>query len=793
MGASGKRIYRFEDIEVDTSQNCIRRNGEQYFLRQKTFQVLVCLLDQRHRLVSKEELAENVWTGTAVSDDTLVQCVVDIRKVLGDNPRQPRFVKTIPKSGYRFIADAQEQWVNGSSVFGAEEVTTLQVEFEEVISDEPFPVTTSSSRPLLARIVSKGALLVLVTFVGLVAAAVIFFVGLKKDSTTTAAEPTLPQVAGGKTVAVIFFQNQSATAELDWLREGLADMVITGLSRSRKISVLSRQQLSVLFERTGRKRGARIELEDALDIARRSRAETIVMGSFASLGETIRVEAQVLDAQTGQLLAAESIVAGKQDQILNQIDLLSVKLASHIAPTGSEPSAVPDLSGVMTKNLQAYRYYSLALEKAETAHRKDAIELLKKAVALDPEFAMAHARIGYVYAVAWNFAEKAKPHLEKAYQLTHRLTEKDRLYIRAWYQVANHDYDGAIRDFQQIIAEFPMDIEAAHRLGRLLMGEDRAEEAIDVFKRGLVADPESTRIYNSLGGAYIVLGRHDDAIASHQRYVQLAPSEPDAYDSLGLSYQWAGRYDEAVQQYTHAIALDPGFDVARVHLANLHFQQGRYREAIREYRRYIEVAPSDRERARGYALIAYVHLQKGELDLSAKAVAQAERLSELPSWVYLTLALARGDNQKVEKLKRQLWTESSHSNKNSTAAILRYSLYHRGYIDLKEGRQAEALENFRQSLRHNPTFWDVDSFEDCLANGYLELGRFDEAIAEYQRILKLNPNYPLAHYHLAQALERKGEGRRARDEYENFLKVWSTADEDIPKLIDAQARLNELK
>src|SRR2546429_8587535 len=98
-------IYRFAEIEVDTGQGCVRQNGEERHLRQQTFQVLVYLLEQKERLVTKDELLQNIWSGTAVTDDALVQCVMDIRRALGDDSRRPRFIKTIPKLGYRFIGE----------------------------------------------------------------------------------------------------------------------------------------------------------------------------------------------------------------------------------------------------------------------------------------------------------------------------------------------------------------------------------------------------------------------------------------------------------------------------------------------------------------------------------------------------------------------------------------------------------------------------------------------------------------------------------------------------------------
>src|ERR1051326_8865203 len=96
-------IYRLDGIEVDLARGCLRRDGEERHLRQQTFQVLVYLLEHRERLVSKEELIAHIWPETAVTDDALMQCILEIRQALADDSRRPRLLKTIPKAGYRFI------------------------------------------------------------------------------------------------------------------------------------------------------------------------------------------------------------------------------------------------------------------------------------------------------------------------------------------------------------------------------------------------------------------------------------------------------------------------------------------------------------------------------------------------------------------------------------------------------------------------------------------------------------------------------------------------------------------
>src|SRR5687767_14460593 len=136
MKVLSKQIYRFDGIEVDPSQGCLRHNGEEISVRQKSLQVLVYLLEQRHRLVTKDELIERIWEGQAVTDDALVQLIKEIRHSLSDNPSQPRFIKTVPKAVYRFIATVEEFYCDLPVAVELEQQTSVEIEFEEEITDE---------------------------------------------------------------------------------------------------------------------------------------------------------------------------------------------------------------------------------------------------------------------------------------------------------------------------------------------------------------------------------------------------------------------------------------------------------------------------------------------------------------------------------------------------------------------------------------------------------------------------------------------------------------------------------
>lgn len=770
MDTTERQIYHFEDVEIDVVRGFLKRGDETRHLRSKTFQVLVYLIEHRGNVVSKNELIKDVWNDTAVVDDVLVQSITDIRRALGDSAHRPRFIKTIPKVGYRFVGEVVENDTNLKQT-EIDQTQPPEPARSEIEIQQSTPV--SHSRFVLISIVLMVAVSLILGLVGQNA-------WRRKGRVETVTLPSLPDK---KSLVVMFFENQSNSAELDWLREGLPDMLINDLSRSEKLTVISRSQLHVLLETAKSNFPDKAAgFEETLEIARQTGAEMLVTGSFLQLGETMRFEVQLYDTKTAQLIATESLTVNRPEQILTEVDLLSLKLVRRL---GVAETLHDGLSEVMTNNLQAYRYYSLGLEQAQGLHNKEAIELFEKAVALDPQFAMAQARIGYAYAVKWNLLDKGKPYLERAFALSDRLTEKDRLNIAAWYAIANQDYENATNQFRQIIAKYPLEVEAYERLALLLMGEGSIDEANAVLKQGLAIDPNGKNLHNLHAGILSTLGQHKEAIAEHQRYVALAPNEANAYDSLGLTYQWAGDYQAAIENYNRALELRPSFDIALVHLANTKFSLGQYREAIEIYRRYIEHAPSDMERGRGLSYIATVYLKKGDLNSARKTLKELLNIQKDSFWGLFKIAQIQNDEAKLRELEKRLDSEIPAANRGSKHTQ-RYQFYYRGYFALKSGRNNDAIAYFKEAMKQLPLRWDAQDLEDCLADAYLQTGQLDEAISENERILRLNPNYPLASFHLAEAYEKKGLPERARSAYRQFLETWKDADSDVPEIIYAR-------
>jgi tetratricopeptide (TPR) repeat protein len=421
------------------------------------------------------------------------------------------------------------------------------------------------------------------------------------------------------------------------------------------------------------------------------------------------------------------------------------------------------------------------VEQAQANHNHEAIALFQKAVDLDPQFAMAWARIGFVNMMYGPTVEQAKPYLEKAFRLSDRLTGKDRSYITAWYHFANLDFSRAIEELQSLVARYPNEVEAHLELARLLSGEVKTAEALDVARRGLALDPQARDLYNLTATLHGELSQRDESLRDARRYVELAPEEPNAYDTQALLQAHFGEFDAARASLLHALALNPKFEVARVHLGNLHFRQGRYRDAIREYETLARDGPLESDRLRGHALIAWVHFRQG--DPAAAAAEMKQHFPSFESAVGLAkLAAAEAAVPPVGEPLPPLVPQAGRGYRE----YLRLEYYWRGILLLRRGKPREALDFCERADRERPVFWDAENYLDCSAQVYAATGDWTKARKEYERITRFSPGDALAHYHFAIALQKTGATAQSKAENQLFLKLWNDADPDIPELSEAR-------
>jgi DNA-binding winged helix-turn-helix (wHTH) protein/tetratricopeptide (TPR) repeat protein len=757
--------YRIDQIEVDVARNCVKRLGTDHVLRYQSFHVLLHLLERSGQPVSKEELAAAIWRDAAVTDNALTQCIAEIRKAFGDDSRNPTYIRTISKVGYQFVAPvtrvARESTESHALSLAAASVSAAAGDSPvqpDLIGQRPQlevrPLTVPASEvlaPLSAAVPvpptpawrQQGAYFALAASCFVLIVAALLARGTPKIA--QAAAPVAP-LTNGRSLAVMYFENETQRRDFDWLRQGLTDMMITDLSRSGELHVLSRQQLSLLVQDKSGPDGQDLP-DQGMHVAQTVHASDFLTGSFCALDKHFRIDIQLHDAHNGQIVFADHTIFQHPGDILSQVDVL----AEHLANAMELSLAVtPNIAEVTTKNVEAYQYYSLGVEKAQEFQDAQALNLLKQATELDPAFAMAYARIGYVYALSDFAPETGRPYLEKALHLSGHLSEKDRLSIRAWYAISRGDYGTAAQTLTRISQLYPRETEAYGRLARLLRAEERPQEALAIVNRGLQVNPDDRDLNNTLGFVLLSLHHYREAIDAYQHYVDLAPSEPNAHDSLGMALQQSGNYTAALSQYNQALTLDGEFEPSIIHRGDVYYQTGQYGKAIEQYQRYVRLAQTTDARALGYGDLATVYLAMNRMSEAEEAAANELKNNPNAVWNSLVIALRKSDSTTFKRLEPVLF-RNIPSQERGTPGDQRTRFYYQGYIDLEQGNAQQALVAFKAAIHHLPPSSGMDSHEDCLANAELQLGDFKQAASEYDRILQLNPYYPSARARLAEA------------------------------------------
>lgn len=740
--------YRIDEVEIDAAGNRVRRMGSECGLRHQAFHVLLYLVEHTDRLVTKEELIAEIWPDAVVTENALTQCITEIRKALGDNPRNPTYIRTIPKVGYQFVASVQviadKPLADSGRTASPSLIASLSVPaaLPHAVTSEARAAVglPSAAKPQFSRR-TKSHLAWGAVLLALVAAIAVEYRIMHRAYFAVA------PLTNGRSLAVMYFDNESDRKDLDWLRQGLTDMMITDMSQSGDVEVLSRQQLAVLVQNEAKQSG-RVSPDEAMQIAQAVHAAEYLTGSYWAVNGQFRIDIQLHDSRSGRIVFADHRVFQNPGDILNQIDLLAARLSSVI---DSNPAPAPNIAEATTNNLEAYQYYSLGVEKAQEFENAQALNLLKQAVQLDPSFAMAWARIGYTYAIADFAPEKGMPYLETAVQLSSHLSERDRLYVNAWYEIAKGDYTAAVETLRRIVQLYPQETEASWRLALLLRAQEHPKEALDIVERALKSNPDDKNLFNTKGFVLLSMYRYPEAIAAYRRYVELAPGEPNAHDSLGMAYEQSGSYESALSEYKKALMLDPKFEPSIIHIGDVYYQVQQYGKAISYYRNYVREARTNDSRALGYGDLATVYIAMNRIPEAVQAATHELENSPQAVWSSVVIALRKSDYVTAKRLEQILFRDIP-SQERGAPGDQRTRFYYEGYIELHGGDSKKALEDFKLALEHLPPSSGMDSYEDCLANAELQLGYYKKAADEYKRILGLNPNYPMARSHLALAM-----------------------------------------
>jgi len=459
---SSGTAYRFGLFSLDISAGSLTRNGIFIKLQDQPFQLLALLLEKRGEVVTREEIRQRLWPGNTFVDfdKSLGVAVVKVREALADSAGNPRFLETVPRRGYKFIAPVSVEEHPGSSPVA---VSTGLADATAVEASSPPPMNLPPEvSPSVKRQFAKtsrqtpwfAAAALCLAFVLIFTAVRLHFVS-RRAATSLPATPL--QLKVRRSVAVLGFRNVAAGPEQDWLSTAFTEMLNTELAATGDLRLISGEDVAIV------KHDLSLPTEDTLAKNTLTRlrsnlgADFVIVGSYTLLSDggknQIRLDIRAQDTALGETVY-EGAITGNENDLFDLASQAGSRLRESLNPSPSltPTKETPRFSG--STNQLAMQFYSEGLARLYEFDFVGARDFLKRAVTADPGFALAHSSL----ARAWSglgYGTQERDEANRALQLAQNLPPEAALAIQGQYQQSVNDWQGAVLTYQKLFSLFP--------------------------------------------------------------------------------------------------------------------------------------------------------------------------------------------------------------------------------------------------------------------------------------------------------------------------------------------------
>jgi serine/threonine protein kinase/predicted Zn-dependent protease len=605
------------------------------------------------------------------------------------------------------------------------------------------------------------------------------------------------------TIVLADFTNTTGDPVFDGaLRQGLSSQ----LEQSPFLNLLSDDRIAQTISLMAQSKDARLTHELAREVCQRTASAATIEGSISSLGSQYVLGLKAVNCRSGDLLAEQQVTANGKEQVLKSLSdaatTIRAKLGESLASV-QKYDAPPDL--VTTPSLEALQAYSLGYQTMSTkGDFVAAIPFFQRAIQLDPNFAMAYARLSTNYS---NLSEDARATdaIRKAYALRERVSEREKLYIVSHYEgTFTRNWEAGRNAYELWAQTYPRDDVPPSNLSVLYANMGEYDKALAAGLKAMSLTPDGVS-YANLCGGYVTRNRLDEAKATAQE--ALARNVDAPYLHLAV-YQIAFlQHDPAgMQREVALLAGKPGWeDQSLVYQAQAIAYGGELTKARELWRRAIDSAQraDSKDRAAGYqALSALLEAVVGNMAL-AKRQAQAALVLSSDRDVQAIAAVALGLAGDVSSATRSA-DQLAKLFPQDTAVQSVYVPMMRAAASLSNAQGAKALEELAPVVPYelgiSQSFVGLSLYPVYLqGQAYLLTKQGAAAAAEFQKILDhwgIAPNDPVhafARLALARAYALSGDSAKARSAYQDFLALWKDADPDIPILKQAKAEYAKLQ
>jgi len=624
-------FYEFGEFQLDVAERLLRRGDKTVPLTVKAFETLLALVRRAGHLVEKDELMKQVWPDSFVQEVNLARNIWTLRKALGEDEGQHRYIETVPKLGYRFVApvadppnegvdviiqrkvkariltesssdDLQSSLMTGPSVGARSEIFVNKAHAEGFLA--PGVIAVWLKRNGLTLLIGAAALASIMVWVSTI---------VSRRQTPATAEAI-------DSIAVLPFLNASSDPDVDYLSDGITENIVNSLSQIPGLRVVPRTTMShykglqVQPELVGKELGVR----------------AILLGRINKHGDDLSVQTELIDVARVAQLWGEQF-----DRKMSELPSLQQEISQQLATSlrvklgGEETTRLAKRTTAKPEAYHAYLKGRYFWNKRTAEGYQKGIEYFRRAIDIDPGYAAAYAGLADCYNLLSEYdllspdetLPKAREAALKALALDDTVAEAhtSMAHILMYY---DWDWQKAQEEFRKAI-ELDSNYSTAHQwYAEYLTGMGRFDEAMPEMRRALELEPTSIMLSLMIGWVSLTARNYDAAIEQYQRTLEMDPQYAQTHFALATAYRLKGMYPESVAEFQKWAALTGKSDLLETYLADVYAGWGKQREARKALRR-LEERSKHHYVPLGY--LAYIYASLGDED---RAFQSLEKLCE---------------------------------------------------------------------------------------------------------------------------------------------------------------------